>query len=73
MNGLHDDPRIYPTLPGKAINQKILDFTPPRSEYRNAWEYVLSHDLTDRESAAFWHGVSIQSAATRRVCGGDGR
>lgn len=63
---MHDNPSIYPQLPSKPMDEQILALTPEDSEYRAAWEFVLSHELTEREGSAFWHGADIQAAATRR-------
>ena len=67
MKGLHDDPSIYGPLPGKPMNEEVLKYTPEDGEYRIAWEYVLSHQMTTSELTAFWQGVSIQAKATRRT------
>lgn len=62
--GLHDHPGMYPILPGREVDQEQLDeFAPPGSEFRAAWEFALSHELTEAERSAFWHGVNIQHRA----------
>lgn len=68
MKGLHDNPALYPILPGREIDREFLNNAAPEgNEYREAWEYLLSHTLTEAEGSAFWHAVGIQAAATRRV------
>lgn len=64
---LRDNPMLWPHLPAanQPVPEDVLDgYAPPGSEFRAAWEYVLSHMLTPTEGSAFWHGVNIQRDAT---------
>lgn len=59
--GLHDHPGIYPTLPGKECDPSVLEaFTSGEDDtWRECWEFVLTHEMTEVERSAFWHGASL--------------
>lgn len=62
MTSLHDNPAIYPTLPGREMDDAargLLDGMPSDDPWRKCWEYRLSHDMTEREGSAFWHGANL--------------
>lgn len=63
--GMHDIPSLYPHLPAKqpedidgGLAGQVIT-TALDSPWRTCWEYVLTHELTDRERSAFWHGANL--------------
>jgi hypothetical protein len=67
VSGLHDHPGIYPTLPGKDLtdSDRALLESSVGTVYQTAWEYRLSHVMTQSEGSAFWHGVHLAREAER--------
>ena len=65
MRGLHDHPGLYPTLPGKECDPSVFEaFTSGEDDpWRLCWEFVLTHQLTESEGSAFWHGANLAHKA----------
>lgn len=66
--GKHDHSGIWPTLPGRELDdadRSILANVAEGDPFRLAWEYKLSHALTDGEGAAFWNGANLVHRAMR--------
>ena len=65
---MHDNPSIYPHLPRKPMDGEAAEFmlVPVRGTvWQTCWEYVLTHELTEREGSAFWHGATLAFEAMR--------
>lgn len=63
---MHDDPRLFPHLPARRLepDEGMSMLEPVRGTvWQTCWEYVLTHELTDTEGSAFWHGASLIHAA----------
>ena len=59
---MHDDHRLYPILPSKPLDPEAAAamIDPVRGTvWQTCWEYVLTHELTEAEGSAFWHGASL--------------
>jgi hypothetical protein len=59
---MHDHPGIYPTLPGREPDPESwrLMVEPSRgTPFETCWEYVLTHQLTQAEGAAFWTAANL--------------
>lgn len=69
MTALHDNPSIYPTLPPREMGEgarEILDGMPSDDPWRKCWEYRLTHEMTEGEGSAFWHGANLASIGSKR-------
>jgi hypothetical protein len=62
---MHDNPQIFPTLPPRESDEHTEWMLEANrgSEWQTCWEFVLTHELTDTERAAFWNGASLAMAA----------
>lgn len=69
MKGLHDHPGLYPTLPGMECDPSVFEaFTTGDDDpFRQCWEFMLAHELTESEGSAFWHGANLVYAAMARL------
>lgn len=59
---MHDNPAIYPTLPPRAPDRDSFEAMvgPVRgTPWQTCWEYVMTHDLSESERAAFWTGANL--------------
>ena len=68
--GMHDHPGIYPRLParepdaaGRAVYAAIPALGEEGDRWRTCWEFVLTHELTETEGSAFWHGANLAMRA----------
>lgn len=63
--GMHDDPRMYPLLPGKMPDEHGLALlhTVDDSVWQTCWEYKMTHVMSELEGSAFWHGANIAMKA----------
>ena len=48
-------------FPAREVDgdSSFLKAIPKDDPFRLAWEFLLSHDLTAAEGAAFWNGASL--------------
>lgn len=56
---------IFPVLPPRQLDKNdtwIMDSV-RGTEWETCWEYVLTHQLTDTEGAAFWNGARLAMEA----------
>jgi hypothetical protein len=62
---MHDDQNIYPPLPKREPDAGMWERTQQayadaeHAEWLPCWEFVLTHDLSASEGAAFWNGASL--------------
>lgn len=67
---MHDIASIFPQLKSKTLtaeSAKILDSYPIESPWRRCWEFVLTHEMTETERSAFWHGAYISLGGHERT------
>lgn len=61
--GLHDHPGIFPTLPSCKVDPEmwrlLVEPNELGSPFRTCWEYVVTHELTSTERAAFWTAADL--------------
>ena len=65
---MHDNRSLWPHLPSKPLDPddaRLMLEPVIGTEWQTCWEYVLTHQLTDREGSAFWHGALLASRAFR--------
>lgn len=65
---MHDNPAIYPTLPPRtagAADFEAMVGAVRGTPWQTCWEYVLTHELTEAEGAAFWTGANLAMTAAR--------
>lgn len=64
--GMHDHPGVWPTLPGKEVDELTMArrMAPVKgTPWETLWEYRYTHDMTDREGAAFWTAANLMFEA----------
>lgn len=57
---MHDNHAIFPILPGKkpdAAERRIVESA--TAPWVECWEFVTTHQLTEREGAAFWTAANL--------------
>lgn len=65
---LHDDPRLFPTLPPAPCDPETwasMLRSVVGTPWQTCWEYKLTHHLTPAEGVAFWTGANLAAAAAR--------
>lgn len=62
---MHDLPSIWPLLPGRKLEPGDMAMIEPTrgTIWETCWEYVLTHEMTDTEGSAFWHGAGLMYQA----------
>lgn len=64
---MHDIPGIQ-KFPSKEPHEVLVTLLvePSRNTvWETCWEFVVSHEMTDMEQSAFWHGANLIHEAMR--------
>ena len=65
---MHDHPGLFPHLPSKPFHLDDDYMLAPVMDtvWQTCWEFVLTHELTEAEGSAFWHGAHLAHEAMKK-------